>query len=97
MTKVCFLDPVKKFIGTLSLESQAKIAASISIMQAGNFELIRTKTLQGKIKELVVRNHRIIFFIKDGTIYFVSGFIKKSSKTPKREIDYAQKIYKLLS
>ncbi len=35
-----------------------------------------------------------MFFVDKNTIYLISGFVKKSQKTPKKEIDAAYKIYK---
>jgi phage-related protein len=34
---------------------------------------------------------RLVFFIEDDEIYIVHGFIKKTSKTPKEDIDLALK------
>ncbi|HEY4493720.1 MAG TPA: type II toxin-antitoxin system RelE/ParE family toxin [Candidatus Paceibacterota bacterium] len=94
--KTRFLQPAKEFIDTLPIDQRAKLAASISVMVEGHLELARTKSLRGKIRELIVKNSRFTFFVIDETIYFVNGFIKKSNKTPKSEIDYAEKVYKLM-
>lgn len=91
-----FLDNVKNFIGTLSNENQGKINATVTAMEAGNFESIYIKTLKTPIKELVVKNYRLIFFIHRTTIYFIGAFIKKSAKTPRKEIENAEKMYKII-
>lgn len=92
-----FLDRTEKFIRGLDENDRAKIAAAIRTLELGNFQSVAIKTLRGPIKELIVRSYRIIFFIsKDHIIYFVSGFQKKTRKTPKNEIDYAQDVFKIL-
>ncbi len=88
-----FLDEVEKFIHALTSGEQGKIAAAIAIMRTGDFKSVYTKTLRGQIKELKVREYRLIFFIKHQIIYFVGVFTKKSAKTPKKQIENAQKIY----
>ncbi len=45
---------------------------------------VRTKLIGGKIA-------RVIFFMDDNTMVLVSGFIKKTQKTPQAELELAQK------
>jgi len=93
-----FLERAEKFIRSLEENDRAKIAAAIKTLELGSFQSVEIKTLRGPIKELIVRSHRITFFItKDHIIYFVSGFKKKTRKTPKHEIDYAQNVFKILN
>ena len=49
-----------------------------------------------KIKELIVKNYRFIFFIEKHDTYFVRAFIKKTRKAPRREIEAAEKIHKMI-
>lgn len=86
-----FLGSMKEFIENLSFHDQAKISASEDAMKEGDFISIHLKTLRGPIRELVVGKYRLIFCIEDKTIYFLRAFIKKSRKTPKHEIDSAEK------
>jgi|SRR3989344_6617311 len=97
MFEVYFLDKAKFFLNTLHSVDKNRLVASISSMRNGNFELVRIKTLKGKVRELIVKDYRITFFVIGNSIYCINGFVKKSQKTPKHEIDYAEKIYKLLS
>jgi len=91
--EVRIFEEVREFIRDLDIKDRAKIAATIKMMEFGDFQSIEIKTLKGQIKELIVRSYRIVFFIiKNRIIYFVSGFRKKTQKTPKNEIDNAQKI-----
>lgn len=73
---------------------RAKVAVAMSAMQEGNFRVVETKLLRTPIHELKIRKYRFVFFIHGQLIYFLHAFIKKSSKTPKREIDHAEKLYK---
>ncbi|HAU85059.1 MAG TPA: hypothetical protein DCW90_06050 [Lachnospiraceae bacterium] len=51
------------------------------------------KHLQGKLWELKVLKDRVIFFTyTDNTIVLLSCFRKKTQKTPKREIEKAEKL-----
>lgn len=65
-------------------------------MKKGDFTSVYIKTLQGPLRELIVMRYRLIFCIEGKVIYFLRAFMKKSAKTPKREIDSAQKMHKLL-
>jgi phage-related protein len=69
------------------------IAADMRKMADGNFSAVHTKKLAGPVRELIVGHHRIPYFLVSSVIYFVSGFQKKTAKTPKAEIAYAQKAY----
>ena len=91
-----FFDDVRNFIETLPNDDQGKINATVVTMESGNFESIYIKTLKGPIKELIIKKYRLIFFINQNIIYFIGVFIKKSTKTPKKEIENAKKIYKTI-
>ena len=87
---------VIKFVDELTHTDRAKVTANIKIMEMGGFDSIYIKTLKGTIKELIVKNYRFVFFIYGHTIYIISAFIKKTQKTPPREISNAEKIYKII-
>lgn len=91
-----FLDNVRNFIDTLPDDDQGKINATVIAMESGDFESIYIKTLKTPIKELIIKKYRLVFFIHQNTIYFIGVFIKKSTKTPKKEIENAKKIYKMM-
>lgn len=94
--KVQFLSPAKEYIGSISVTAQATVAAHIECMRTGDFESVRTKQLRGHIRELVVGHHRVTYFEFNSGLYFVGGFRKKTAKAPKSEIDYAEKVYKIV-
>ncbi len=73
---------------------RAKVTAAITAMKEGNFQLVETKTLRTPIRELKIKKYRFAFFIQKEIIYFIHVFIKQSAKTPKREVDYAEKVYR---
>lgn len=94
-----FLELVEDFIEEQSVSDQAKIAAAVSVMAKGEKEywhLLRIKTLKSPVKELIIKQCRVIFFSEKNTIYFIGAFVKKTAKTPKSQIDQAEKIYKML-
>lgn len=93
---VLFLQNVKDFIETLPSEDQGKINATITSIELGSFESIYIKTVRTPIKELIIKKYRIIFFIHHTTIYFIGAFVKKTAKTPSKEIKNAEKIYKII-
>lgn len=87
---------VAGFIHSFPTDEQLKIGAAIDLMKEGDFGYVYVKTLKGPIKELIVKNRRFIFCIENNIIYFLRAFTKKSAKTPKKEIEMAERIYKLL-
>ena len=91
-----FLDSVKEALIKIPLTDRAKIAANTDMMRAGKFDSVFIKPIRGSIKELRVKQYRMLFFTQKHTLYFVRIFIKKTQKTPVKEIEAAQKIYDLM-
>lgn len=89
-----FLDSVKKMLASMPEADRAKAAVAITAMKEGYFKLVETKTLRAPIRELKIKKYRLIFFIQEEFLYFIHIFIKQSAKTPKKEIEYAEKVYK---
>ena len=92
-----FLPPADEYLRSLSNKEQTRIDADTDMMRLGRTPFVKTKQLRGPIRELIVGNHRITYFTLETTIYFVRGFRKKNTKTPRSEIEYAENIYKQLS
>ena len=90
------LRETEHFIRNLPSSDEASIRADIRVMETGDFDAVRLKTLRGKIKELIVGDYRLIFFISEHILYFVRAFRKKTKKTPFQEIEYAKRIYKTI-
>ena len=93
---VLFLDSVNKMINSIPEIDRAKVAVAMLAIKEGNFQAIETKILKTPIRELKVKVYRFVFFIDKQIIYFIHAFIKQSTKTLKKEINYAEKIYKKL-
>ena len=94
--RVQFLSFVTDYISSVPETDQAIIAAHVECMRSGDFESVHTKQLRGPIRELIVGHHRLTYFEFGANLYFVRGFRKKTAKTPKSEIDYTEKVYKIL-
>lgn len=91
-----FLDTAAKYTGSISIADQATLAAHLGFIRLGDFGSVRTKQLRGPIRELIVGHHRLTYFRLGMVLYFVRGFRKKTAKTPKSEIEYAEKIYTIV-
>ena len=94
--KVQFLSFAMEYIGSIPETDRATIAAHVECMRSGDFDSVRTKQLRGPIRELIVGHHRLTYFEFESVLYFVRGFRKKTAKAPKSEIDYAEKVYKIM-
>lgn len=88
---------VTDFLRELPSKDRSNIEGDVDVMRSGDLHSPRIKTLRGPIKELIVKEYRILFFIHEHVIYFVRAFRKKSAKTPPREIEYAERVYKLIT
>lgn len=93
---ISFFSSASDFIESLPDIDKAKVLAAIKTMET-SFDGLYIKPLRGPIKELIVRKYRIIFFLKKNIIYIVTGFTKKSQKTPQKEIENAENIYKQIN
>ena len=93
------VEPVKNWLKTLDREDRRIIGSDIKDVEfsfpiglplcrslSGYKDLweVRSKITRGKIA-------RIIFYISNGEMILLHGFVKKSQKTPKKEIDLAVK------
>ncbi len=90
--------PAKDFLLTLDKKMRAKMANMISLLQDNGYELREpySKHLSEGIFELRAKvgsdNTRVLyFFYADRHIILTNGFIKKTQKTPSKEIDRAKK------
>lgn len=95
--KLVVLEEVKDFIDSLPEKDRVKITSEVEALCNSYFGVLYIKTLRGKIKELIVGRYRIIFFIEICIIYLIRIFLKKTKKAPISEIEYAEKIYKIIN
>ena len=90
-----FFDDALSFFEQIPETDREKVSSSIKMMET-DFDIVYTKLLKSPIRELIIKKYRLLFFIKKDTIYFVSGFIKKTQKTPPQEIQKAESVYKMM-
>lgn len=91
---VFFFGSVRNFIEALPDDDQGKINGVVTAIESGDFKSLYIKTLKSPIKELIIKKYRLIFFVHKNTFYFIGAFVKKTAKTPKIEIENAEKIFK---
>lgn len=96
-------EPVRKWLKDLSKEDKKIIGADIKTLQYGYpIGMPLTKILVGTECLEELRCHikdgiaRIIFYVEDDTIILLHAFIKKTQKTPQKDLDLAIKRYKEL-
>ena len=68
----------------------------LDLLEADRTEFLDIKQLSGKIRELIVRQYRLVFFRKEEIIYVIDIFKKQSQKTPRRIIERAERLYQSL-
>ena len=90
--------PVKDFLIGLDLKMRAKISSAISLLQDNGPELREpySKHISEGIFELRIKvgsdcSRVLFFFYVDRRIILTNGFLKKTQKTPKSEIDKAKR------
>src|SRR3989344_6053752 len=99
--KAFYLPKVTKFIESLDNELTDKIISLVEILKENNglLNTIDSKSLGKGLFELRLMgsvNIRIFYCFHRDTIYLLHGIIKKTRKTPKREIEFARKIKKVV-
>ncbi len=93
-------EPVKEYLLNLDSKNQAKVRKYIDVLERSNgyLEEPYSKHIVGKIRELRVsfghNQHRIFYFgFINRKIILLSAFLKKTDKTPLREIQKALSAY----
>lgn len=93
--------PIKSFIEALETKMKAKVLRFIALLKQNGMELREpyTKSLSDGILELrIIQGNNIVrilyFFMQGNIIVLTNGFVKKSNKTPKKEIELALKYRK---
>lgn len=87
----------REYLTSLSEKEQAIFKKAMDSLESYGEGLVRTKQLRGPIRELIVAHHRITYFRLANALYFIRGFRKKTRKTPRQEIEYAERTYRLLT
>ena len=93
--------PVEEFLNSLPKKSRAKLVGIISLLQDYGNELRSPYSkhiddgifeLRGKVGSDITRV--LYFFYYDKKIILTNGFVKKTQKTPKNQIEKAKKYRK---
>lgn len=91
-------EPAADFIDAFSHETRAKAFRIIKLLKDHGVLLKEpyTRQVRGKIRELRIKDNqgaiRILYFTYTGRRFILlHGFIKKTDKTPEREIEVAEK------
>ena len=91
-------EPVKDFFNSLSTDARAKVVKVINMLSDYGVLLKEpyTRQIRGKIRELRIKDShgaiRVLYFTCTGKRFILlHGFIKKTEKTPVREIELAEK------
>jgi phage-related protein len=92
--------PVLEYLDNLPDKEKAKVSKYINFLKVsgGVLDEPYSKHIKGKIRELRVdfgkNRHRIFYFTFVGkNIIFLHAFLKKTAKTPPKEIKKAEKNY----
>ena len=92
--------PVLEYIDNLSDKERAKVSKYVNFLKvnSGVLDEPYSKHIKGKIRELRVdfgkNRHRIFYFIfVEKNIIFLHAFLKKTAKTPRKEIEKAENNY----
>jgi len=93
---------VEKFIGNLEETTTAKVFRNIDLLEKFGHELRspHTKKIKTNLFELRIRGQqevRIFYTFYKKEIVLLHGYVKKSQKTPKRELEYALKQFRVLT
>ena len=90
--------PAREFLLSLNTKMRAKMADTISILQDNGYELREpySKHLSDGIFELRAKvgsdaTRVLYFFYVGGRIILTNGFVKKTQKTPAKEIERAKR------
>lgn len=99
--EVLLTTQVEKFIDSLEKRTKNKILRTYDLLKKFGYTLSmpHSKRIGTNLFELRIRGQqevRIFYSYKNGTAVLVHGFVKKTQKTPSREIDYAIKVFRTL-
>jgi len=96
MADLVIFPKVEKFLKDLENEARSKVSVAIDLLEQFGYELREphTKKLTKNIFELRVRGKqeiRLLYGYKRGKTFVFTGFVKKTEKTPKSEIEKAER------
>ena len=85
---------LEKFLENLEKSTLAKVVRTLELLEkfGSHLTMPHSRKIAGKLFELRVRGGqeiRIFYTFKNGTIVLLHAFIKKTQKTPSRELEAA--------
>ena len=90
--------PVKEFVEALNVKERAKVARTIDLLEEFgiNLGMPYAEHVEGELWELRARlsnnRYRIIYFLNTGKVFIMlHGFVKKTQKISKNELETAKK------
>jgi len=90
--------PVKEFIDALDIKAKAKVARTIDLLEEFgiNLSMPYAEHIEGNLWELRARlsnkRYRIIYFLNTGKVFvLLHGFVKKTQKLSKNDLELALK------
>lgn len=100
--QLVYHDEVKIFIKKLQKPTQSKVLRGIELIEqyGKNLGMPHAKKITSLFYELRIRGSqevRIFFVFQKDKVFLTHGFIKKTQKTPRREIEVAEKRFQLLT
>ena len=91
-------EPVREFLDSLPDSTMAKVARLLNLLMDKGVLLKEpyTRQIRDKIRELRIKDNlgqiRLLYFTFTGKRFILlHGFLKKTDKTPEKEIDLAEK------
>ena len=92
--EIRFNNDIEKFIASLEKPSIAKVLRTIDLLERFGRQLgpPHSKKVRSDIFELRIRGQqevRVFYIFQTGGAVLLHGFVKKSRKTPKREVERA--------
>ncbi len=96
-----FDNKIEKFLNTLNPETTARALRTIDLLEAFGHELgfPHSKKVESRLFELRIRGRqevRLLYTFHQDAAVVLHGFIKKSERTPLREIEVARRKLKAL-
>ena len=97
-----FDEKVEKFIDSLERQTRSKVERHIDLLEKfGNqLRMPYSKSLGSNLFELRIKGQhevRVFYTFDNNKAVFLHGFIKKSQKTPQKELEIAKSKLKLLT
>ncbi len=99
MAELILLPKIDKFLEGLEDRTRAKVAIALSILGELGHDIRQpySKKITKNIFELRAKDDqlvRLFFGYKNGKIFVLHGFIKKTQKTPRNEIEKAERLFR---